>query len=279
MSDAGFTESYERDGYHFPVDVLDRDEVGAILDAISSARQACEGDDRKLNAITQYPHLLLPPVYELTKNRRVVEAVSRILGEDLLAWGVSLFIKEPHSRKIVSWHQDLTYWDLDNSEETTCWVALSPVSRANGCMKFIPGSQKHRILPHNDTFAEDNMLSRGQEIAVEVNEDEAVNVELAPGQASLHHGHLFHGSGPNESDVPRIAVAIRYIKTSMKQSSGERPVVVLANGVDRHSYFTEARPPSGDLTDDEFEYCYEDMRVKRRMLFKGVDDEKGKRYQ
>ena len=137
--------------------------------------------------------------------------------------GVSLFIKEPHSKKIVSWHQDLTYWDLDNSEETTCWVALTPVSEANGCMKFIPGSQKQRILPHTDTFAEDNMLSRGQEIAVKVDEDDAVNVELAPGQASLHHGHLFHASGPNVSGIPRVAVAIRYIKTSMKQSSGERP--------------------------------------------------------
>jgi ectoine hydroxylase-related dioxygenase (phytanoyl-CoA dioxygenase family) len=192
--------------------------------------------------------------------------------------GVSLFTKEPHSKKIVSWHQDLTYWDLDNSEETTCWVALTPVSEANGCMKFIPGSQKQRILPHTDTFAEDNMLSRGQEIAVEVDEDDAVNVELAPGQASLHHGHLFHASGPNVSDIPRVAVAIRYIKTSMKQSSGERPVVVLASGTDEFGYFDEARPPSGRLADEEFEYCYEDMRTKRKMLFKGVDEDKGQRY-
>ena len=51
-------------------------------------------------------------------------------------------------------------------------------------MKLIPRSQRQRILPHNDTFDEDNMLSRGQEIAVEVDDNEAVNVELAPGHAS-----------------------------------------------------------------------------------------------
>lgn len=278
MTVADFTDSYDRDGFCFPVDVLDGNEIEGILAAISSAKEACRGDETKLNAINQYPHLLLPQVYDLTKNRRVIDAVKRILGEDLLVWGVSLFIKEPHSKKIVSWHQDLTYWDLDNSEETTCWVALTPVSEANGCMKFIPGSQKQRILPHTDTFAEDNMLSRGQEIAVTVDEDDAVSVELAPGQASLHHGHLFHASGPNVSDIPRVAVAIRYIKTSMKQSSGERPVVVLASGTDEFGYFDEARPPSGRLAEEEFEYCYEDMRTKRKMLFKGVDEGKGQRY-
>lgn len=279
MTMSDFTQSYENDGYCFPVDVLDGKEVDQVAQAISSAKNACAGDEKKLNAVSQYPHFLLPQVYDLTKHRRVIEPVSKILGEDLLVWGASLFIKPPHTRKIVSWHQDLTYWDLDNSEETTCWVALSPVTEANGCMKFIPGSQKQRILPHNDTFAADNMLSRGQEIAVEVNENEAVNVELGPGQASLHHGHLFHGSGPNESDIARVAVAIRYIKTSMKQESGERPAVVLASGVDRYNYFDEAPRPSGRLTDEEFEYCYEDMRIKRKMLFKGVDEDKGARYQ
>ena len=103
--------------------------------------------------------------------------------------------------------------------------------------------------------------------------------ELAPGQASYHHGHLFHGSGPNRSDIARIAIAIRYIRTSMKQASGERPAVVLANGVDGYDYFDKVARPSGELTDEEFERCFEDMRIKRKMLFKGVEEGKGARYQ
>ena len=59
-------------------------------------------------------------------------------------------------------------------------------------MKFVPGSHKSRIVPHVDTFSENNLLSRGQEIAVDVNEQDAVAVELRAGQASMHHGHLFH---------------------------------------------------------------------------------------
>ena len=95
MTVADCTDSYDRDGYCFPVDVLDGNEIEVILAAISPAKDSCRGDETKLNAINQYPHLLLPQVYNLTKNRRVIDAVKRILGEDLLVWGVSLFIKEP----------------------------------------------------------------------------------------------------------------------------------------------------------------------------------------
>ena len=129
----------------------------------------------------------------------------------MVVWGASLFSKGPKTKNVVSWHQDLTYWDLDDAEEVTCWVALTPVSKLNGCMRFIPGSHKQKIVPHNDTFDKNNMLTRGQEIAVEVDEADAVNIEINPGQASLHHGHLFHASGPNESSIPRIGFAIRYL--------------------------------------------------------------------
>ena len=67
-------------------------------------------------------------------------------------------------------------------------------------MKFIPGSHKDKIVAHVDTFDDNILLSRGQEIAVEINEKEAVAIELEAGQASMHHGHLFHSSGPNKTN-------------------------------------------------------------------------------
>jgi len=69
---------------------------------------------------------------------------------------------------------------------------------------------------------EQTSLTRGQEIAVEVDEAKAVYVELKPGQASLHHVLLFHGSEPNRSDERRIGLAIRYIPTRLKQAVGQR---------------------------------------------------------
>ena len=46
----------------------------------------------------------------------------------------------------------------------------------------------------------------------------------------------------------------------------------------KRTHNVTARPPSGRLAEEEFEYCYEDMRTKRKMLFKGVDEGKGQRY-
>ena len=121
-----------------------------------------------------------------------------------------MFIKEANSPKIVTWHQDLTYWGLDDDEETTCWVAISKANKASGCMKFIPGSHKSGLVEQNDTFSSDNLLSRGQEIA-NVQEEHAVHGTLLPGQMSLHHGRYFHASGQNRSSDRRIGLAIRYV--------------------------------------------------------------------
>ena len=145
-------------------------------------------------------------------------------------------------------------------------------------MKFVPGSHKRQLVPHVDTFDDNNLLSRGQEIAVEVDEDEAVAIELQPGQASMHHGHLFHSSGPNTTADRRIGSAIRFVKTSMKQRSGDRPLVALVSGEDRDGHYDIAGPPKGRLLAEDFERCRRDAEAKRRVLYEGVDADKGKRY-
>jgi ectoine hydroxylase-related dioxygenase (phytanoyl-CoA dioxygenase family) len=69
----------------------------------------------------------------------------------------------------------------------TAWVALTPSNKANGAMDYIPGSHTKDQIPHRDTFAKNNLLTRGQEVAVEVDESQARTVDLRPGEISLHH--------------------------------------------------------------------------------------------
>jgi hypothetical protein len=98
-------------------------------------------------------------------------------------------------------------------------------------------------VPHRDTHAENNLLSRGQEIAVEVNEGQAVDLVLAPGEMSLHHVRLFHGSGVNEAPHRRIGLALRYIPTRIRQTAGHQDSATLVRGVDRFGNFLpEPRP-------------------------------------
>jgi ectoine hydroxylase-related dioxygenase (phytanoyl-CoA dioxygenase family) len=149
----------------------------------------------------------------------------------------------PGEGTFISWHQDATYWGLDPPLVTTAWIALSESTPENGCMRVIPETHQGPLLPQVETYAADNALSRGQEIAVEVDEARAVDVILQPGEMSLHHIGIVHGSNRNASGKPRIGIAVRYIAPEVRQRGSERQIAFLVRGVDRHDYFDKPERP------------------------------------
>jgi ectoine hydroxylase-related dioxygenase (phytanoyl-CoA dioxygenase family) len=165
-------------------------------------------------------------------------------------WTVSIFPKYPRDPGYISWHQDGTYWGLDSTDVVTAWVALTDSVVENGCMRVVPGSHRRPILPHRDTYAADNRLSRGQEIEVPVDERDAVDVVLQAGEMSLHHVNIIHGSNPNPSDGSRIGFAPRYTTPRTRQVDGEPPTAVLARGRDVYGHFKLLpEPPTASFDD------------------------------
>lgn len=272
------TDDYRRDGYYFPLQVMSAAEAQALRADLESAEAECATDPQRLALLRSYPDRLLPAFDALIRRSELTETVSRILGPDLMVWSAGLFMKDAHSSNFVTWHQDLTYWGLDHASELTAWVALSPANLESGCMHFIPGSHRQAQVAHRDSFDRDNLLTRGQAVDVDVDDSNAVDAVLEPGQASLHHGHLFHASGPNRSDDRRIGVAIRYITPEMKQVSGDRSLVALVRGQDRHGHFTVMGTPAGRLLPEDFERVRADSEIKARVLYAGAEDQGGQRY-
>ncbi len=245
---ASSIEAYHRDGFLFPLDVFTTREAAALRAEV----EALERDwpaGRLPRPLNQYfrvnGQVVIPLLARVPRHPAIVDAVESLLGPDIMLWSAEFFIKEPGTPKIVSWHQDLTYWGMgETNEEVTAWVALSDVSRASGCMRFVAGSHHQRIAPHRDTFGADNLLSRGQEIAIDVNEDEASFVELRPGEMSLHHGRMFHASGPNRSSDRRIGLAMRYVTPAVRQLVAERDYAMLVRGADRQRNWINIAPPA-----------------------------------
>ena len=264
---------YEKDGYYFPHNVSSEAEAAGLLADLEAAEADVSGDRARLSLLRSYPSQLLPSFAGLIRHPRLIEAASQIIGPDLLVWSCGFFIKEAGSKSFVSWHQDLNYWGLDGDDEVTAWVALTPATVETGCMRFVPGSHRKQDVPHVDKFAPDNLLTRGQELAVEVDETSAANVLLRAGQASLHHGHLFHASGPNTANARRVGVAIRYVAPSMKQVSGDRLLVSLVNGEDRHGHFEHMPAPAGRLLAEDWERARRNAEMKREILYSGVKPE------
>jgi ectoine hydroxylase-related dioxygenase (phytanoyl-CoA dioxygenase family) len=139
---------------------------------------------------------LLAWVNDIIRDPRVLDPVESLLGPDILCWASGFFAKQPGDGTFISWHQDATYWGLSSPDVVTAWIALTPSTPESGCMRVVPGTHRAQIA-HRDTFAKKNLLSRGQEIAAAVDEREAVDVVLAPGQMSLHHVLIVHGSNPS----------------------------------------------------------------------------------
>lgn len=267
---ASLAAVFERDGFVFPIDAMTGAEASAYRAELEAAEPRFSNDPRLSYVLHGYCHHVLPFVDEMMRRPSILDPVSAVLGNDLLVWGCTLFIKEPRTPDYVTWHQDLTYWGLDSTEEVTAWVALSPATRESGCMRFVAGSHLRKIVEHRDTFSAKNMLSRGQEIAVEVDESEAVDVLLGPGQMSLHHGRTFHASHANRSNDRRIGMAFRYIAPSMQQTGGRRTVAVLVQGEDRYGHFELAPPPSGTLAPADMALLERAEALQHAILYEGA---------
>lgn len=232
---------YQEDGYLSPLDGIPQAEAEALFRYVQEFERSVPPAEAK-KGLGSKSHLLHPPLYDLLFTPKILDAVESILGPNLLVWGSGFFYKKPRDGGFVSWHQDSTYWGLEPFDIVTAWVAMTPLRRENGCMRVIPGTHGAGQLPHADTFSKQNLLSRGQEIQVQVDETEARDIVLEPGQFSLHHVGIVHGSDANDSDLPRYGFTIRYIPTYVKQTTG-RTSAVLVRGSDVYGYYdAEPRP-------------------------------------
>jgi non-haem Fe2+, alpha-ketoglutarate-dependent halogenase len=129
-------------------------------------------------------------------------------------------------------------------------------------MRVVPQSHLEGLLPHAATFARNNMLTRGQEVQFDFKQEETVPIILRPGEMSLHHLRIIHGSLPNYSHKKRVGFVIRYIAPSVKQIE-QRPKAILARGCDMHNNFEMVEPPCECLMEESI---IEHQKLAREFL-------------
>ncbi|MDG1410575.1 MAG: phytanoyl-CoA dioxygenase family protein [Acidimicrobiales bacterium] len=244
---AGLTHAqvahYRQHGWVAPVDVMGENEAGELFRLLEKAEASFP---MELNAEHRNnAHLVFPFLAELALDPRIVDPAESLIGPDISLSSSVLFIKEPDSSSFVSWHQDAFYLGLEPDNFVTAWIALTPSDRQSGCVSVIPGSHEGRA-EHNDTFGADNILTRGQTVAG-INEASAVDLVLRPGQMSLHHPWLVHGSQPNRTKGRRVGVALQgYLGADVRPARGEHHVLAV-RGAPPHTSFTTVPPPRAEL--------------------------------
>lgn len=233
-------ERYAETGFLFPVSALNAGEAARYRREYDRVA-ALHGGSPKAVQMSQI-HRFYGWAWALATHPAVLDAAEAVLGPDILLWSASVFPKPAFDPGHVTMHQDGTYWGLEGGSVATAWIALTDSRRQNGCMRILPGSHRLRILPHRDTYAPENLLTRGQEVELDYDEADTVDIELRAGQLSLHHVRAVHGSHSNRSSGPRIGFAVRYMTPDTKPLRAGLPAA-LVRGQDRCGHWELRNDP------------------------------------
>ena len=131
------------------------------------------------------------------------------------------------------------------------------------------GSHHAGQRDHVDTYGKDNLLTRGQTV-MDVPEDITVPIELRPGQLSLHHPWVVHGSGHNTSKHRRIGFAIQsYIGADVNSVHG-KIYVQQARGTDTHKHHEHTPRPTGLMQPHDVDFRDNANEALKQIFYKGA---------
>jgi len=225
--------NYQRDGYVVPAWRLPQAKVDAMREALDRLIADNPGirPEKLVSAHIQGRNaegvLGSQAFLNLARDPELVELVSCAIGEDVILWGCQVFCKPGGDGLETPFHQDGHYWPIRPLATCTIWLALDASRRDNGCLRVIPGSHRNRkLLAHLREDRADLVLT--QRISDPAfREADAVDIELQPGQMSLHDVYMIHGATVNRSPRRRAGVAIRYMPGS---SVFERNLIAPGDG-------------------------------------------------
>jgi len=247
-------QEYNDNGYVAPIDILTKDEAFEIKKEIENIENKWPNELKGFGR--NYVHMISPTLDKVCHNSKILDAVESLIGMNILICGTTLFIKNPHNKSFVSFHQDAVYIGLEPYNWVTAWLAITDSNEENGCMRMWPGSHKDNIRHHDQKYDEGNLLTRGQTVK-NVPLDKTTPLILKAGQMSLHHPTIVHGSGLNKSNDKRIGFVIQsYIGSNVDQVLGKM-YVQQARGDDTFKFHQHTKRPE-NLMDPE------DIKIRKK---------------
>ena len=267
-------KQFNEKGYIYPIDVLNRLEVQHLREKLESVEKRQGGALKPSQRNKSF--LLFKWLNDLVRDKRILNPVSQLIGPDILLWNTLFWIKESNSKSFVSWHQDTKYWGLSSDKVVSAWLALSPASVEAGCLKVMPGTHLGSILEHQDRYHSDNMLTRGQEIKIDMDENDAVNMPLKSGQMSIHNYRLAHASGPNLTLDRRIGISMHFMPPDTEQIVGNWDCAMLVRGNDPFGNFETPPLPTSDFDPIAVSFHEKAAKAINEVLYKdaAINDHK-----
>lgn len=147
-------------------------------------------------------------IRQMTLHPRLVAAAQQLAGRPIRLFHDHILTKEPRNGRPSEFHQDQPFWPLGRTIDAyAAWIALGDTPEEHGCMRFIPGSHRHRHLPMQYLTQKDHLFSLCPELAW----SERVCVPLRAGDVTFHTGFTAHEAGANQLDHPRVAHSVIFV--------------------------------------------------------------------
>lgn len=214
-------EAYQRDGMLAYPGLLDESEVqtlkAAVLEACTAmgSKRLAEGELEEAkgyyaSVFTQKVNLwrINEVVKEFMLNSQLGRMLCQLAQQPAMRiWHDQTLIKEPFANP-TAWHLDNPYWSFSSRQSISIWIALEPATWQNGCMYFLPGSQK---LATFDNVSIGQNMNALFEVFPEMAKIDPVGVPMKPGDCSFHNGLTAHGAGANMTRGRRIAMTAGYM--------------------------------------------------------------------
>ena len=184
---------------------------GYNVDISSDGAQA----PRKINQ----PFVKDPLFRSFLLDKRLTGPLESLLGDKPFLMIDQALMKPPRFGSAKPYHQDNYYFRCHPDDEViTAWIALDDVDAENGCLRYIDGSHRGPILPHEQVPGEDHNFVPPPELIDLTRESLA---PLRKGGVVFHHSKMLHTSHRNESDRWRRGYASHWI-TARVTSKTER---------------------------------------------------------
>ncbi|MSS72874.1 MAG: phytanoyl-CoA dioxygenase family protein [Candidatus Latescibacteria bacterium] len=220
-------EMFDRDGYRMIRGLLSPAEVEALNAHIDhyiaevlpqlppdAAFYEVKGQPETLMRL-QKLHEYDGPCGDLLVSERFVRLAEALLDDGAVPVDALLFNKPARVGKRTPPHQDGFYFMLEPNEALTLWLALDPVDEVNGCLRYVRGSHRRGMRPHQRS----NVLGFSQGITDFGGADREAEVAICaePGDTVVHHSMTIHRADPNPSERTRRALGFVYYARRARQ--------------------------------------------------------------
>jgi non-haem Fe2+, alpha-ketoglutarate-dependent halogenase len=238
---------YEELGFVHSIPILSEDEVKHYRAEVDKTCQAIGGRAARLNTL----HLFFRWAWDLSTHPRLLDCLEQLLGPNIVLKSTRIFYKRGRSAAYVGWHQDGITESLEDGRAPAIWIGLTDATVENGCLRVVPRSHRLGLLEHEsnpdlkplpgDTKppVESWFRAYGDELSerittVPADSDPPFDIVMRPGNMSIHHPVILHGSNPNLSSEPRIGLSASYSAAELQKG---RSAVLCRGDRSRHYDF------------------------------------------